>query len=70
MAKLLEFYFLLQIKRQEVLLNKCKDTISKNKEKTAQLNSEKDALQKQIDEMKQEAEAMKVTSIKMTVLLI
>ena len=69
MAKLLEFYFLLQIKRQEVLLNKCKDTISKNKEKTAQLNSEKDALQKQIDEMKQEAEAMKVTSIKMTVLL-
>ncbi|XP_074659132.1 uncharacterized protein LOC141911926 isoform X2 [Tubulanus polymorphus] len=37
-----------KVKRLEVLLNKCKDTIKSNKEKHAQLISEKDYLQKQL----------------------
>ncbi len=38
----------LKIKRLEILLNKCKETIKNNKERSVQLGRDKDALQKQV----------------------
>ena len=51
---------ILQVKRLETLLNKCKDTIRNNKEKSSQLVSEKEAIQKQLDEQTKEFQQLKV----------
>ncbi|KAF7247706.1 Golgin subfamily A member 4 [Varanus komodoensis] len=48
-----------RVKRQENLLHRCKETIRSHKERTAQLTSEKEALQEQLDERLQELEKMK-----------
>lgn len=49
-----------RVKRQENLLQRCKETIRSHKEQCAQLTSEKEALQEQLDERLQELEKMKV----------
>uniref|UniRef100_A0ACB8FU60 Uncharacterized protein n=1 Tax=Sphaerodactylus townsendi TaxID=933632 RepID=A0ACB8FU60_9SAUR len=48
-----------RVKRQENLLHRCKETIRMHKERSAQLTSEKEALQEQLDERLQELEKMK-----------
>uniref|UniRef100_A0A8C0JII5 Golgin A4 n=1 Tax=Canis lupus dingo TaxID=286419 RepID=A0A8C0JII5_CANLU len=48
-----------RIKRQENLLQRCKETIQSHKEQCALLTSEKEALQEQLDERLQELEKMK-----------
>lgn len=49
-----------RVKRQENLLQRCKETIQSHKEQCALLTSEKEALQEQLDERLQELEKMKV----------
>ncbi|KAM5232393.1 golgin subfamily A member 4 isoform 3-T3 [Hipposideros larvatus] len=48
-----------RVKRQENLLQRCKETIQSHKEKCTLLTSEKEALQEQLDERLQELEKMK-----------
>ncbi|XP_052042977.1 golgin subfamily A member 4 isoform X3 [Apodemus sylvaticus] len=48
-----------RVKRQENLLQRCKETIGSHKEQCALLLSEKEALQEQLDERLQELEKMK-----------
>ncbi|KAB1264458.1 Golgin subfamily A member 4 [Camelus dromedarius] len=48
-----------RVKRQENLLQRCKETIRSHKEKCMLLTSEKEALQEQLDERLQELEKMK-----------
>ncbi|XP_005383764.1 PREDICTED: golgin subfamily A member 4 isoform X2 [Chinchilla lanigera] len=48
-----------RIKRQENLLQRCKETIQSRKEQCTLLTSEKEALQEQLDERLQELEKMK-----------
>ncbi|XP_054549085.1 golgin subfamily A member 4 isoform X3 [Talpa occidentalis] len=48
-----------RVKRQENLLQRCKETIKSHKEQCALLTSEKEALQEQLDERLQELEKMK-----------
>ncbi|XP_070311513.1 golgin subfamily A member 4 isoform X3 [Odocoileus virginianus] len=48
-----------RVKRQENLLQRCKETIRSHKEQCALLTSEKEALQEQLDERLQELEKMK-----------
>ncbi|XP_006161129.1 golgin subfamily A member 4 isoform X3 [Tupaia chinensis] len=48
-----------RVKRQENLLQRCKQTIQSHKEQCALLTSEKEALQEQLDERLQELEKMK-----------
>ncbi|XP_019650108.1 golgin subfamily A member 4 isoform X3 [Ailuropoda melanoleuca] len=48
-----------RVKRQENLLQRCKETIQSHKEQCALLTSEKEALQEQLDERLQELEKMK-----------
>eukprot|EP00057_Strongylocentrotus_purpuratus_P028768 XP_011683242.1 PREDICTED: golgin subfamily A member 4 [Strongylocentrotus purpuratus] len=43
-----------KVKRLETLLGKCKETIGKNKERTAQLVSEKDATSKELEQLKEQ----------------
>lgn len=49
-----------RVRRQETLLQRCKELINTNKERSAQLSSENDALQQQLQERLQELEKMKV----------
>lgn len=49
-----------RIKRQESLLQRCKEMIRSSKERTAQLASENEVLQQQLQERLQELEKMKV----------
>lgn len=49
-----------RVKRQENLLQRCKETIRSHKEQCMLLTSEKEALQEQLDERLQELEKMKV----------
>lgn len=49
-----------RVKRQENLLQRCKETIGSHKEQCALLLSEKEALQEQLEERLQELEKMKV----------
>lgn len=49
-----------RVKRQENLLQRCKETIRSHKEQCTLLTSEKEALQEQLDERLQELEKMKV----------
>lgn len=49
-----------RVKRQENLLQRCKETIQSHKEQCTLLTSEKEALQEQLDERLQELEKMKV----------
>lgn len=49
-----------RVKRQENLLQRCKETIRSHKERCAQLTNEKEALQEQLEERLQELEKMKV----------
>ena len=48
------------MKRLEILLQKCKDTIKSNKERTAQLTADKDSLQKSLEWKEQEVLKAKV----------
>ncbi|XP_034157108.2 golgin subfamily A member 4 isoform X2 [Pangasianodon hypophthalmus] len=48
-----------RVRRQETLLQRCKELINSNKERSAQLSSENDALQQQLQERLQELEKMK-----------
>ncbi|XP_058410987.1 golgin subfamily A member 4 isoform X4 [Diceros bicornis minor] len=48
-----------RVKRQENLLQRCKETIQSHKEQCTLLTSEKEALQEQLDERLQELEKMK-----------
>ncbi|KAK3573603.1 hypothetical protein QTP86_030008 [Hemibagrus guttatus] len=48
-----------RVRRQEMLLQSCKELINTNKERSAQLSSENDALQQQLQERLQELEKMK-----------
>jgi len=45
----------------EVLLTKCKETIKANKERTQQLLSDKETIQKQLDLKTQEHDLLKVS---------
>lgn len=49
-----------RVKRQENLLQRCKEMIRSHKERCAQLTNEKEALQEQLEERLQELEKMKV----------
>lgn len=49
-----------RIKRQESLLQRCKEMIRSSKERSAQLGSENEVLQQQLQERLQELEKMKV----------
>lgn len=49
-----------RVKRQENLLQKCKDLLRTHKERSAQLGGENDTLQEQLQERLQELEKMKV----------
>jgi len=49
-----------RVKRQENLLQKCKDVMRTHKERSAQLTSENETLQEQLQERLQELEKMKV----------
>lgn len=49
-----------RVKRQENLLQRCKETIRSHKERCAQLTNEKEALQEQLEERLQELEKIKV----------
>ncbi|KAM5158491.1 golgin subfamily A member 4 isoform 2-T2 [Mantella aurantiaca] len=48
-----------RVRRQENLLQKCKESIRSHKERSTQLSSEKEALQNQLDERLQELEKIK-----------
>lgn len=52
-----------RVKRQENLLQKCKDLIRTHKERSTQLGSENETLQEQLQERLQELEKIKVTSL-------
>lgn len=49
-----------KIKRLEILLSKCKDTIRSNKERTQLLTTDKENLHKQLEDKSQEMEKYKV----------
>ena len=51
------------MKRLEVLLTKCKETIKANKERTQQLVSDKEAVQKQLELKTQEHDLLKVSCV-------
>ena len=51
----------MQVKRLETLLSKCKDTIKGNKERTAQLTGEREALQRQLDDKIAEGDKIRVS---------
>lgn len=55
-----------RIKRQESLLQRCKEMIRSSKERSAQLGSENEVLQQQLQERLQELEKIKVLKNKMT----
>lgn len=55
-----------RVKRQENLLQRCKEMIRSHKERCAQLTNEKEALQEQLDERLQELEKMKVWKMLLT----
>jgi len=49
------------VKRLEVLLTKCKETLKANKERTQQLVSDKEAVQKQLELKTDEHDLLKVS---------
>lgn len=49
-----------RVRRQENLLHKCKEVMRTHKERSAQLGSENETLQEQLQERLQELEKMKV----------
>lgn len=55
-----------RVKRQENLLQRCKEVIRSHKERCAQLTNEKEALQEQLEERLQELEKMKVWKMLLT----
>lgn len=58
-----------RVKRQENLLQRCKETIRSHKECCAQLTNEKEALQEQLEERLQELEKMKVWKMLLALLV-
>lgn len=52
-----------QVKRLEILLNKCKETIKNNKERSGQLIADKEAMQQQLDEKEQTIQKIKVCNV-------
>lgn len=55
-----------RVKRQENLLQRCKEMIRSHKERCAQLTNEKEALQEQLEERLQELEKIKVWKMLLT----
>lgn len=55
-----------RVRRQENLLQRCKEMIRSHKERSAQLTNEKEALQEQLEERLQELEKIKVWKILLT----
>uniref|UniRef100_A0A3Q1GQ04 Uncharacterized protein n=1 Tax=Acanthochromis polyacanthus TaxID=80966 RepID=A0A3Q1GQ04_9TELE len=55
-----------RVKRQENLLQKCKEVMRTHKERSAQLSSENETLQEQLQERLQELEKMKVANMYLT----
>ena len=51
----------MKVKRLESLLTKCKETIKANKERTQQLVTDSEAVQKQLDAKIQEYDTSKVS---------
>lgn len=58
-----------RVKRQENLLQKCKDVMRTHKERSAQLGSENETLQEQLQERLQELEKMKVANLCLTAMI-
>lgn len=55
-----------RVKRQENLLQKCKEVMRTHKERSTQLSSENETLQEQLQERLQELEKMKVPEVYFT----
>ncbi len=53
-------WFLIQVKRLEILLNKCKESIKNNKERNQQLMGEKDSLSERLLDRDNEIHKLKV----------
>ena len=56
--------------RQENLLQKCKELIRTHKERSAQLGSENETLQEQLQERLQELEKMKVVQMNYDMMIV
>lgn len=52
-----------RVKRQENLLQKCKEVMHSHKERNAQLGTENETLQEQLQERLQELEKIKVSNL-------
>ena len=52
--------FINQVKRLEILLGKCKDTIKNNKERIKQLTTDREELQRHLEERDSVINSMKV----------
>lgn len=59
-----------RVKRQENLLQKCKEVMRTHKERSAQLGSENETLQEQLQERLQELEKMKVARLFLTAVIL
>lgn len=59
-----------RVKRQENLLQKCKEVMRTHKERSAQLGSENETLQEQLQERLQELEKMKVADLWLTTIIL
>ena len=59
-----------RVKRQENLLQKCKEVMRTHKERSTQLSSENEALQEQLQERLQELEKMKVVKLHLTAVIL
>lgn len=58
-----------RVKRQENLLQKCKEVMRTHKERSAQLGTENETLQEQLQERLQELEKIKVANLCLTAML-
>lgn len=58
-----------RVKRQENLLQKCKEVMRTHKERSAQLSTENETLQEQLQERLQELEKIKVPNDRLMVFL-
>lgn len=59
-----------RVKRQENLLQKCKEVMRTHKERSAQLGTENETLQEQLQERLQELEKIKVADMCLTAVIL
>lgn len=59
-----------RVKRQENLLQKCKEVMRTHKERSAQLGTENETLQEQLQERLQELEKNKVANLCLTAMIL